>query len=314
MLDIGAKGGGAKGGNGAAKGDAGADADVIANGSDATFMADVIEESRRRPVVVDFWAPWCGPCRQLTPALEKTVRAAAGKVKLVKVNVDENPRIAGQLRVQSIPAVYAFVGGQPVDGFMGALPESQVKAFIDRLTGGGGDEADADVEALLAMAAESLQLGDVGGAAQAYAQILQLDPQNAKALAGLARCYLAGGEVERAQEILAMAPADSKDADLAAARAAVALAEQADGETAEFERRLSADSNDHEARFELAKILAGRGQMQEAVDHLLYIVERDRAWNDDGARKQLLTVFEAAGPTSDVTKQGRRRLSALLFS
>ena len=305
MLEI-----GAKGGNGAA----GSDADVIVDGADASFMADVIEESRRRPVVVDFWAPWCGPCRQLTPALEKTVRAAGGKVRLVKVNIDENPRIAGQLRIQSIPAVYAFADGQPVDGFMGALPESQVKAFIDRLTGAAGDGADADLEALLSMAAESVGVGDMGGAAQAYAQVLQRDPKNAKAIAGLARCYLAGGDVDRAREVLEMAPADAKEPEIAAARAALELAAQADGETADLERRLSADPNDHQARYDLAAILAGRGEMQAAVDNLLYIVERDRAWNDDGARKQLLTVFEAAGPMSDVAKAGRRRLSALLFS
>ncbi len=305
MLDLGAKRGASAPGA----------ADLISNGTDATFMAEVIEESRRRPVVVDFWAPWCGPCRQLTPVLEKTVQAAKGAVKLVKVNIDENPRIAGQLRVQSIPAVYAFSNGQPVDGFLGALPESQVKAFIDRLAGGDGEDAgEADVEALLALATESVEIGDLGGAAQAYAQVLQLDPKHPKALAGLARCYLTGGDPERAREVLALAGPDAKDPDIVAVRAALALAEQAQGETAEFERRLAADPNDHAARFELAKILAGRGDLQAAVDHLLYIVERDRAWEDDAARKQLLTVFEAAGPTSEVAKAGRRRLSSLLFS
>jgi putative thioredoxin len=289
-----------------------AKADLIKNGSDASFMADVVEESRHRPVIVDFWAPWCGPCRQLTPTLEKAVQAAEGAVRLVMINIDENPRIAGQLRVQSIPAVYAFANGQPVDGFMGALPESQVKAFIQRLTGGA--EAASDAEALLTQAAESLALGDVGGAAQAYAGVLQHEPGNVKAIAGLANCYLLGDDLERAREVAAMAPADATDADLAAVRAKLALAEQGAGETAEYERRLAADPNDHEARLELAKVLAGRGDFEAAVDHLLGIVEKDRAFGDDAARKQLLTVFEAAGPASEAAKSGRRRLSALLFS
>jgi putative thioredoxin len=290
-------------------------ADPVQNGSDAGFMAEVVEESRKRPVIVDFWAPWCGPCRQLTPALEKTVRAAAGAVKLVKINIDENPAVAGQLRVQSIPAVYAFSNGQPVDGFLGALPESQVKAFVDRLTGGEGqDEAELEIEALLEAAAQAVAEGDIGGAAQAYAQVLQAEPKNLKAIAGLARCYLTGGDRERAREVAAMAPEDAKDPDLAAVRAALALAEQADGETAEFERRLATDPNDHEARLELARVLAGRGDFEAASDHLLRIIEKDRAWNDEAARKQLLTVFEAAGPMSEVAKSGRRRLSSILFS
>ena len=291
--------------------------DLIRNGTDAGFIAEVVDESRRQPVIVDFWAPWCGPCRQLTPVLEKAVTAAGGKVKLVKINIDENPAIAQQLRVQSIPAVFAFSAGQPVDGFMGALPESQVKVFIDRLTGGEGDEGPSDLDALLALGAEDLAAGDLGGAGQAFAEALQIDPKNVKAIAGLARVYLSGGDAERAGEIAAMAPADASDPDLASVRAALALAEQAaqaEGETAEFERRLATDGNDHEARLELAKALAGQGRMQEAVDHLLTIIEKDRAWNDDAARKQLLTVFEAAGPGSDVAKSGRRRLSSILFS
>ena len=317
MLGFGSKNDGAKGGAAKDGGPAGG-ADLVKNGGDASFMADVIEESRKQPVIVDFWAPWCGPCRQLAPALEKAVQAAKGAVKLVKINIDENPRIAGQLRVQSIPAVYAFSGGQPVDGFLGALPESQVKAFVDRLSAGGAGEEEpdeaADAEALLALATESLSLGDVGGAAQAYAQLLQIDPKNLKAIAGLARCYLSGGDAERAREVADMAPADANDPDLASVRAALALAEQAAGETAEFERRLAADADDHAARLELAKILAGRGQMQEAVDHLLTIIGKDRDWNEGEARKQLLTVFEAAGPGSEVAKTGRRRLSSLLFA
>ena len=286
-------------------------ADLIKEGADATFAQDVIEASRQQPVIVDFWAPWCGPCRQLGPALERVVTAAKGAVKMVKIDIDKNPVFAGQLRVQSIPAVFAFVDGRPVDAFMGALPESDIKAFVARLAGppGGGQTAD-----LLAMAQESLKLGDAAGAAQAFAQVLREDPANATAIAGLARVYLNGGDAGRAQEILAMAPEGAKSAELDSVRAALALAGEATSDVAEFEQRLSTDPNDHEARLELAKTLAGRGNMAAAADHLLKIIEVDRTWNDEAARKQLLTVFEAAGPTSDVAKQGRRRLSALLFS
>ena len=285
--------------------------DLIKEGSDATFAADVIEASREQPVIVDFWATWCGPCKQLTPALEKAVNAAKGAVKLVKIDVDKNPVYAGQLRVQSIPTVYAFVDGRPVDGFMGALPESQVKAFIDKLA---GPAAPSDIDQLLAMAKESIEVGDVGGAAQAYAQVLQLEPENAAAIGGLARCYLDGGDLERAREVAEMAPPDAKNADLDSVRAALKLAEAAPSETTEFEQRLAANPDDHEARLELAKALAGRGELQAAADELLTIIARDREWNDEAARKQLLTVFEAAGMASDVAKQGRRRLSAILFS
>jgi putative thioredoxin len=283
----------------------------IVDVTDATFMKEVIEESRTRPVVIDLWAPWCGPCRQLTPSLEKAVAAKKGAVRLAKVNIDENPGIAQQFRVQSIPAVFVVDQGKAFQGFQGALPESQVKTFIDEIAGPTGP---SDIDGLLALAAESLASGDLGGAAQAYAQALQLEPENVKAIAGLARCYLNGGDVERARDAAAMAPADAKDPDLAAVRAALRLADQAAGETAPLTGRLAKDADDHEARFELAKRLAGRGDFKAAADHLLTIIERDRTWSDDAARKQLLTVLEAAGPGSDVARNGRRRLSSILFA
>ena len=288
-------------------------ADLIKDATDQSFMADVVEASKSVPVIVDFWATWCGPCRQLGPALERAVAAAKGKVKLVKVDIDANPAYAGQLRVQSIPAVFAFVDGRPVDGFMGALPDSQVKEFIDRIAKLGGP-AVSPVEELLALAKESLELGDLGGAAQAYAQALQMEPGNAKAIGGMARLYQQAGDLERAAEVLEMAGPDAKDPDIDAVRAALALAAEAPSETAGFEARIAADPDDHEARIELAKALAASGKMHEAVDQLIEAIGRDRAWNDEAARKQLLIIFEAAGQMSDVAKQGRRKLSSILFS
>jgi putative thioredoxin len=288
--------------------------DLIKEGSDAGFAKDVIDASREQPVIVDFWATWCGPCKTLGPALERAVLAAKGKVKLVKIDIDKHPVYAGQLRVQSIPTVYAFVDGRPADGFMGAVPESQIKAFIDRLVQAGGGGAGSEIDQLLAMAKESLELGDTGGAAQAYAQVLQSEPDNLAAIGGLARCYLAGGDAERAAEVAAMAPPDAKNPDLESVRAALALAQSAPSETGEFERRIAKDPDDHEARIELAKALAGRGQFKEAADELLTSIERDPEWGEAAARKQLLTVFEAAGQGSDVARLGRRRLSSILFS
>ncbi len=287
----------------------------IKDATDASFVADVIEASRVQPVIVDFWATWCGPCKQLGPALEKAVTAAKGAVKLVKIDVDRNPAYAGQLQVRSIPTVYAFVDGQPVDGFMGALPDSQIKAFIDKLIGpGSAPDAGSGVDEVLALAAESVALGDLGGAAQAFAQALQIEPGNLKAIAGLARCYLAGGDAERAQEVVDMAPAGAKDADLDSVKAALKLAAAPASETSVLEQALAADPDDHASRLALATTLASQGRLDAAADHLLTIIERDRDWNDQAARNQLLTVFEAAGAGSDVVKQGRRRLSAILFS
>ena len=288
-------------------------ADLIKDGSDAGFMADVVEASRIQPVIVDFWAEWCGPCRQLTPALEKAVRAAQGAVKLVKIDIDKHPAYAQQLRVQSIPTVYAFKDGKPVDGFNGAVPESQLKAFIDKLTGGAG--VNSDVEQLLALGEESLGLSDFGGAAQAYAHVLSIEPENEKAIAGMARVYLAGGDADQARQTIAMAPADSKEPAVQSVRAQLALSSSAPtGASVELEAKVKADPNNHQARFDLAQAQAGAGDLKGAVDSLLTIIAADREWNDQAARKQLLTVFEAAGPTSDVARDGRRRLSSILFS
>jgi putative thioredoxin len=263
---------------------------------------------------VDFWAPWCGPCKQLTPILEKAVKSAKGKVKLAKMNIDEHPAIPGQMGIQSIPAVIAFSNGQPVDGFMGALPESQVMAFLERLTKGaiGAEEKD-----LLKAADEALAHGKPAEAAELYGQLLTQDGGNIAALAGLARCYVQTGALEQAKQTLAMVPeAKRNDTAVAAARAALEVAEQAKsvGPIDELERKVAADPLDHQARFELAAALNAKGKRSEAADHLIEIVRRDRKWNEDGARKQLVQFFEAWGPADPATVEGRKRLSSILFS
>lgn len=285
----------------------------------ATFTADVLEASREVPVIVDFWAPWCGPCKQLGPILEKLVHAANGAVKLVKVNIDENPEIAQQLRIQSIPTVYAFKNAQPVDGFMGALPESQVKAFVGALIEGGHGHGGAEhSEEVLAMAAEAFAAGDIGSAAQAYGHVLQDDPGNPRAVAGLARCYLKSGDVERARTSLQLVRPDAAgDEAIRAVEAELKLSENAQAPRGEIEvlkARLNGDPNDHQARFELALALDAGGERESALDELLEIVRRDRKWNDDAARKQVVILFEAMGPTDPRTLDARRKLSAILFS
>jgi putative thioredoxin len=278
------------------------------------FVKDVIEESKRQPVLVDFWAPWCGPCKQLTPVLEKSVRAAKGKVKLVKMNIDEHPAIPGQMGIQSIPAVIAFVNGQPADGFMGALPESQVVAFLERLT---KDRIGGEAKDLLKAADAALAARDFAGAANLYAQLLAEDNTNVQALAGLARCYVETGALEQARQTLAMVP-DSKrgEAAVAAAQAALQLAEQVKtvGPLAELEQKVAANPLDHQARFDLALALNAKGRRLDALEQLISVVRRDRKWNDDGARKQLVQFFDAWGPADEATIEGRRRLSSILFA
>ncbi|HMO30910.1 thioredoxin [Enterovirga sp.] len=286
---------------------------LIKDTTTAAFRQDVIAESMKQPVLVDFWAPWCGPCKQLTPVIEKAVKAAGGKVKLVKMNIDEHPQIAGQLGVQSIPAVFAFDRGQPVDGFMGAQPEAKIKEFIARLVGPGSAAADE----LLAEADTLAKAGDLGGAAELYAAVLAEEPENLAAIAALAKLHLQLGDIEGARRFLAMAPAaKANDPAIAGARAAIEVAEQSAslGDLAAFEARLVADPNDHQARFDLAVGLGGKNRREEAADQLLAIIRKDRGWNEDAARKQLVQFFEAWGPTDPATIAGRRRLSSILFS
>lgn len=288
--------------------------DLIKDTNTRGFVADVLEASRTVPVLVDFWAPWCGPCKQLTPVLEKVVREARGAVKLVKINIDENQDIARQMRIQSIPAVFAFRNGQPVDGFMGALPESEVRRFIQRLA---GDMGPSPLDELLALAEEAGAQGDLGAAAQAYAQILQEEPQHAVALAGLAKCYLTSGDIERAEQTLALVPPDQENAEaVVSVRAALALHAQAAkaGDLGPLRAKASADPKDFEAQLALAAALPATGNSEEAIDILLAAIKADRTWNEGAARKQLLTLFEALGPADPLVAQGRRKLSTLLFS
>ncbi|WP_189678169.1 thioredoxin [Seohaeicola zhoushanensis] len=293
-------------------------ADLIKDTTEATFMADVVEASRDVPVVVDFWAPWCGPCKTLGPMLEDAVRAAKGAVKMVKVNVDEAQNIAGQLRIQSIPTVYAFFNGQPIDGFQGAVPASEIKAFIDRVTkAGGGVAPGEELAEALAAAEQMLEEGAAADAAEVFAAILAEEPENAVAYGGLVRAHVATGDVDQAEAILNGAPAKiARTAELEAAHAQIALARQAAnaGPVAELRARVEADPADLQARFDLAQALHASGDVAEAVTQLLDLFRRDREWNEGAAKTQLFTIFDALKPNDPIVLAGRRKLSSLIFA
>jgi putative thioredoxin len=282
-----------------------------------TFAADVLDASTEAPVIVDFWAPWCGPCKQLTPILEKVVREANGAVKLVKINIDENQDIARQFRIQSIPAVFAFHNGQPVDGFMGALPEGEVRKFVKRLAQAGSAGKPSPADELMEIAKQALEQNDLGTAAQAYAQALQVEPGKPQALAGLARCYLQSGDKARAKQTIDLVPPEGRgDPDVANVMAQLALAEKSGDPSAigRLRKAVEANPKDHQSRYDLAMAQVGASDREGAVESLLEIISRDRNWEEGKARKELLTLFEAFGATDPVTLSGRRRLSSLLFS
>jgi putative thioredoxin len=288
--------------------------DLIKDSDSQNFMADVIEASQEVPVIVDFWAPWCGPCKQLGPTIEKVVKAAQGKVKLVKINIDDSPEIAQQLRIQSIPAVFAFHQGQPVDAFVGAQPESQVRAFVEKLAGGIGP---SPVDEALEAAQAALDGSEVAAAGNLFGQVVQADPGNPEAIGGLARCYILNHDLDHARQTLDLVPEEHKEhAAVVAAQSALALAEQASnaGDPTELRQAVEADPTNHQARYDLAIALMGNGDNEGAIDQLLEILKKGADWNEGAAKTQLLKIFEALGPTNDLTKSGRRRLSAILFS
>ncbi len=289
--------------------------DLIKESNTSGFAVDVMEASQKTPVIVDFWAPWCGPCKTLGPMLEKAVRHAGGLVRMVKINIDENQELAAQLRIQSIPTVYAFKGGRPVDGFTGALPESQIKSFVDRLLAGHKPPLDAALE----QAEQALKSGDAETAYAIYNEISAQEPDSTKALAGMIRALVALGHAEEAQAMIdGLTPEMLRDTNIAAAVSAVELASQGSAveilDTSALEARIAANPKDHQARLDLATACYGAGRAEEAIDQLVESVRRERGWNDEAARKQLVKIFDALGPTDPLTVAGRRKLSSVLFS
>ena len=289
------------------------------NATTASFMADVIEASRETPVIVDFWAPWCEPCKTLGPIIEKAVGDASGAVTLVKVDIDENKEIAAQMRIQSIPAVFAFVGGQPVDGFVGAQPESEIKNFIERVVAqAGGSIGPTPIESAMEQARTAEEAGDIATAGAIYAEIIKREPANLKAIAGMSRALIEQGQTDAARELLDTVPDDKReDSNIKSVTAALDLAakaSEATGNTAALEASVAADANDHQARFDLALAYYATGRAEDAIDHLLTIVQNNRAWNEDAARKQLIEIFDALGASDPLVNSSRRRLSTILFS
>ena len=285
--------------------------------SEATFMQDVVEASKERPVIVDFWAPWCGPCKTLGPQLEEAVRAANGAVTMAKVNVDENQAIAGQMQVQSIPTVFAFSNGQPVDGFQGAVSASEIKAFVDRVVAANGGEVESGLDSAVASAEQMLDDGDFEAAIETFSAILEEDANNIKSYIGLIKCHIAVGDLDQAEAILNGIPLEiSQSPEIEAVHAQIELAKQARdaGPINELALLVEKNPDDNDARFKLAQALHGAGQVEDAVDQLLELFKRDRAWNDGAAKAQLFTIFEALEPNNEIVLNGRRKLSSLIFA
>jgi putative thioredoxin len=293
------------------------DGSVVKEVSEATFMQDVVEASKERPVIVDFWAPWCGPCKTLGPQLEEAVKAANGAVTMAKVNVDENQAIAGQMQVQSIPSVFAFANGQPVDGFQGAVSASEIKAFVDRVVATNGGEVESGLDSAVASAEQMIDDGDFEAAIETFSAILEEDANNIKSYIGLIKCHIAVGDLDQAEAILNGTPLEiSQSPEIEPVHAQIELAKQARdaGPINELALRIEKNPDDNDARFKLAQALYGAGQVEDAVDQLLELFKRDREWNNGAAKAQLFIIFEALEPNNEIVLNGRRKLSSLIFA